>query len=175
MAAEFKQTAVSILLKDELETLKQKIISNMRNANEVASGNTIKSMHVEANEYGGTLFGRKPFGTLETGRKAGKVPYRFSDIIYKWKQDKGIHAAPKPYVRGGQHKYDPQQRGDLSMASAIAWTIHTKGSKLFRTGGRADIYSNVIPDTIKRIGDRIMALIHTSIDTIKLNGKEDIQ
>ncbi len=174
MATDFQKDAVSVLLREELETLKQRIITNMRNANEVASGRTIKSMHVTADMTGGTLFGRSPFGTLETGRKAGKVPYGFRDIIYRWMQDKGIHAAPKPYVRGGQHKYDPQQRGDLSMASAIAYTIRTKGSKLYRNGGRADIYSNVIPDTIKRIGDRIMSLIHTSIDSIKINGKEEI-
>lgn len=174
MSAEFQREAVSILLKEELEALKQQIITNMRNANEVASGNTIKSMHVTASQDGGTLFGRSPFGTLETGRKAGRVPYNFQAIIYQWMQDKGIHGPAMPYKTKGQHKYDPQKRGDLSLASAIAYTIKTKGTKLHRQGGRSDIYSNVIPDTIKRIGDRIMALIHTSIDSIKINSKEEI-
>lgn len=173
--SEFQEAAVSILLKEELEALKQKIITNMRNANQVASGITIKSMHVEANDTGGTLFGRKPFGTLETGRKAGRVPHGFRYIILQWMRDKGIHAAPMPYVRGRKHKYDPQTRGDLSMASAIAYTIYKKGTRLHRIGGRSDIYSNVIPETTKRIGDHIMKLIHASITSIKLNGTEEIK
>lgn len=62
------------LVSSELEALKQKIIENHKEAKQVASGRTIASMKVEVTEDGGILWGRSAFGTLETGRKGGKVP-----------------------------------------------------------------------------------------------------
>ena len=59
----------------------------------------------------------------------------------------------------------------MSMAGAIAHTIATKGSKLHRTGGRDDVYSNVVPDTMKRLGQRLIFLIHQSVGSIKLNNE----
>ena len=62
----------SAIVREELETLKQRIIANMYAANAVATGKTIKSMHVtmaEGDKIEGTLYGRKFFGALETGRK----------------------------------------------------------------------------------------------------------
>lgn len=158
---------------DELESLKGEIAANMAAAGEVASGRTIASMRVTDDGAGtATLWGRKPFGTLETGRKAGRVPRNFGAIIYQWMMDKGLHsAAAMPYKRGGLHKYSERERADRSMAWAIARTIERKGTSLYRAGGRADIYSNVIPGAVQRIAGRVASITLASVaGQIKLNG-----
>ena len=164
--------AVDNVLKEELEQARQLIISHIRANGQNASGRTIASLHVEVNGDEGTLFGRNYFGVLETGRKAGRIPYKFSSIIRQWMQDKGIHGEPIPYKTDRPHKYTPQERGDRSLASAIAHTIKTKGTKLYRQGGRADVYSNVIPEVIQRVRRRIIGSIQIEVSNIKLNNEE---
>lgn len=168
----FDPKAASLIINEELERARQLIINHIRVSGENASGRTIASLRVEMqSEEHGTLIGRFPFGTMETGRLAGKIPYGFRGIIRQWMLDKGLHGGPMPYKTDRPHKYTPQERGDLSMAGAIAYTIAKRGSKLHRTGGRADIYSNVIPDTMKRLGDRLMFLVQKSFEHIKLNNQ----
>lgn len=158
------------IVRDELERAKQLIINHIRANGQNASGRTIASLHVEQTKEGGILWGRRPFGTLETGRRAGKVPYKFADIIYQWMLDKGLHATPMPYLTANKpHKYSPQERADRSMAYAIAKSIAKRGTLLHRQGGRNDVYSNVIPTTLSRIADRFGALIETKFKSIKLN------
>ena len=86
-------------------------------------------------------------------------------------KDKGLQGTPIPYKTDRAHKYTPQERGDMSMAGAIAHMIASKGSSLHRKGGRNDVYSNVIPETMKRLGDRLISLIRLGIGTIKLNNE----
>ena len=99
------QDAARVIVQEELEQLQQRIAANMVKANEVASGRTLKSMHVETDVQKGTLFGRAFFGVLETGRRAGRVPRGFDQIIFQWMQDKNVHASPLPYKCKGPHKY----------------------------------------------------------------------
>lgn len=157
------------IIAEELGRARVRIIEHIRANGQNASGKTIASLQVEAREDGGTLWGRSPFGTLETGRRGGKIPRRFSTIIYKWMQDKGVHGKPIPYMFQRPHKYTPQERGDWSMASAVAHTIAKRGTLLYRQGGRADVYSNVIPETTERIQRRLSALVQASISHISLN------
>lgn len=160
------------IIAEELERLRQRIIANMRAQGAVASGRTIRSMRVVMTPEGGALVSEQqmPFGTLETGRRGGATPYGFSAIIYQWMQDKGIHGTPMPYKTNRPHKYTPQERGDRSMAAAIAHTIRTSGSRLYRVGGRDTIYSNEIPDTVERIESKVTGLISAYADEmIKLN------
>lgn len=170
---DFDPAAASIILREEAEKAKQLIIAHIMANGQNASGRTIKSLVVEQpQEDEVILWGHKPFGVLETGRKGGKVPYGFRGIILQWMQDKGVHSEPMPYKTDRPHKYTPQQRGDMSMAGAIARSIATKGSKLHRTGGRADVYSNVIPDTMQRVRERLHMLIAESVSHIKLNNEQ---
>lgn len=169
----FDPRAASIIIREELERARQLIINHIRLNGQNASGRTIASLHVEQpTEEEGVLWGHLPFGVLETGRRAGRVPYRFHAIILRWMRDKRIMAAPIPYKTDRPHKYTPQERGDLSMSSAIAHTIATKGSKLHRDGGRSDVYSNVLPRTMRRLEDRMIFLIEKSMDSIKLNNEK---
>ena len=165
-ALTFDNKVARLIVTEELERAKQLIINHIRANGQNASGRTIKSLHVEATEDEGVLYGHKPFGVLETGRRAGKIPYAFRSIIYQWMQDKGVHGTPIPYKGQGDHRWTPQERGDLKMAGAIAHPIKTQGSRLHRLGGRDDIYSNVVPQTLERVRQRLISLISTEISHI---------
>lgn len=131
------------VLLSALTEAKEQIQANLQSTRTNASGKTSASLCVEVDGNGGELLGRQAFGTVEKGRKPGKVPPGFREIIYQWMQDKGVHATIKG--RRSQHS------ADLSMAYLIARRIRLDGSKLYRDGGRSDIYSNVLPFTIERV------------------------
>lgn len=158
-----------IILAQELEDLKARIIQNHIAAGQVASGRTAKSLRVEVSEEEGKLYGRRFFQGLETGRKGGKVPKRFYLIIRQWMKDKGIQAPPIPYKTNRPHKYTPEERGALSMAAAIANTIRRKGTKLYRDGGRNDIYSREILKTREIVLRRVLMFVKSKFEHIKLN------
>lgn len=140
----------------ELESLKQRIIENVKSSGQVASGRTIASLRVETTEDGGVLWGRSPFGTLETGRKGGKVPAGFWKIIRQWIDDKGIQV-DKPN----------------SFAYLVARKIAREGTQLFRAGGRDDIYSPEVKDTMERISHAIGILFEDEVEHINLNFNEN--
>lgn len=127
------------ILLEELEDLRQRIIENMGRADQIVSGKTRDSLQVDVRELSGVLTGRQAFATLENGsrpwsRPPKRTPKWFADLIGEWIDAKGL---------------------DLNQW-AVAHTIIHKGSKLYRTGGRADIYSPEIQTTMDRIGDRIV-------------------
>ena len=158
------------ILTEELEALKERIIDNHRRAGQVASGKTIQSLTVEASETSGVLFGRKAFSTLETGRAAGATPKGFRQIIEQWIINKGIPVEPIPYKRNVKNQlYSPEQRGLIRLSSAIAHKIQTEGTKLYRSGGRADIYTPEVKQTVEYIMKRLSNLFMVKIDTITLN------
>lgn len=144
------------LVSSELEALKHTVIENQKNSGQVASGRTIASMKVEVTEDGGVLWGRSPFGTLETGRKPGKVPAGFWKIIRQWMEDKGIQVL-KPD----------------SFAYLVARKIANEGTQLFRNGGRDDIYSPEVKDTVERVSQGIGILFGSEVEHINLNFNED--
>lgn len=144
------------VVQEELNALRQKIIDNHLRAGQKASGRTIASLHVEVDESEGTLFGRKAFGTLETGRRGGKVPKGFYHIILQWMKDKRINVEkPKTF------------------AYFVARKIAREGTKLYRQGGRDDIYSNEIPKTEESILNRITGLLSAEVEHINLNSKKE--
>lgn len=174
----FKKQDIAQVLTEELSRLAERIKENHRRAGQVASGRTLRSITYEVTEDRGTLFGRKPFGTLETGRgptrKRGNPPIRLDEIIYQWAIDKGIHITPMPYKRKPSERWQPkyssaEERALRSFSSAVAHKIHKEGTQLFRNQGRNDIYSNEIPDAIKRIEERIAKVFSMTIDSIHIN------
>lgn len=155
----FDKNSARVIVMQELTELQARIADNMRAAGQVASGKTIDSMHVETEEQRGTLWGRAFFGVLETGsgphRQKANPPINFFSIIRKWMEAKHIHGI--------------DENDTNSIAWAITKTIQKKGTKLYRKGGRSDIYSNEIPITIQRINDRLFTLVKTDVKSIKLN------
>lgn len=67
----------------------------------------------------------------ETGRKPGKVPSNFEDIIYQWSIDKGI-----------QFSSDKERK---QFAKAVKWKTINEGSVQFRNGTNYDIYTKLEP------------------------------
>lgn len=150
-----KQDAKRIV-SEELQSLRQRIIDNHLKAGQKASGRTIASLRVDVGDDGGTLFGRKAFGTLETGRRGGRVPKGFYQIILQWVKDKGIQVEkPKTF------------------AYFVARKIAKEGTQLYRQGGRSDIYSNEIPKTTESVLNRITGLLGAEVESINLNSKSE--
>ncbi len=144
------------ILKYELNDLRLRIIDNHIRARQKASGRTIASLRVEVTENSGILWGRKAFGTLETGRRPGRVPKGFYKIILDWIEAKGIRVEkPKTF------------------AYFIARKIAKEGTQLYRDGGRDDIYSKEIDKTIKTIMEKVFGIFENDIKHINLNSNED--
>lgn len=106
------------------------IRNNLATTGTNATGRTAQSLRYEVKNEGFkqslTIFGRKYFMTVETGRKPtpqyDKPSAQFVASIKQWADTKGI----------GKFAY------------AIAKSIHQKGTKLYQTGGRQDVVSNVV-------------------------------
>ena len=146
---------VQNIIFEELEDLRKRIISNIDSTGRKASGRTSGSMHTDISENRGILFGRMAFGTLETGRKSGKVPAGFYQIIKQWVIDKGI-------------SFDSQSERN-SFAYLVSRRIAREGTQLYRTGAEADVYTTEVPETIERIKDRVGFLMRLEFESIKLN------
>lgn len=120
-----------------------------------ASGRTQASLRVEVSAVSATIYGRRAFSVLQTGRRAGRVPFGFVTIIKQWIADKGLRVSPIPYIRKAsskwQPKYTPEQRGLNAAAGAIAYKIRTQGTSLYRRGGRSDIYSEPVRECVEGI------------------------
>lgn len=146
---------VQNIIFEELEDLRKRIISNIDSTGRKAFGRTSGSMHTDISENRGILFGRMAFGTLETGRKSGKVPAGFYQIIKQWVIDKGI-------------SFDSQSERN-SFAYLVSRKIAREGTQLYRTGAEADVYTTEVPETIERIKDRVGFLMRLEFESIKLN------
>lgn len=149
---------VRTILVEELEGLRKRIAANILNTGQSASGRTAKSLRVEATNDTGILYGRGAFGTLETGRKGGKVPQGFYQVIKQWAYDKRL--------------VFENERERNTFAYFVARKIAREGTKLFRSGGRSDVYSSEIPQTINNIRQRIAKVVAGGItidEQIKLN------
>ena len=127
------------ILTEELEALRQRIGTNMETADQIATGKTRDGMRVEVRGLAGVLTGRQAFATLEKGsrpwsRQPKRTPKWFADLIGEWIDAKDL---------------------DLNKW-AVARSLITKGSKLYRSGGRADIYSPELQKTMDAIGKRVL-------------------
>lgn len=127
------------ILTEELEALRQRIGENMETADQIATGKTRDGMRVEVRGLSGVLTGRQAFATLERGsrpwsRKPKRTPKWFADLIGEWIDAKDL---------------------DLNKW-AVARSLITKGSKLYRSGGRSDIYSPELQKTMDAIGKRVL-------------------
>lgn len=142
------------VVRSELDTLRLRIIENHLRVGQKASGKTIASLHVKLSENGGILWGRQAFEVLESGRKGGKVPKGFYQIIQQWVKDKGIQVdKPKTF------------------SYFVARKIAREGTQLYRNGGRDDIYSKEIEHTTRVIMERIFGIFEKDVEHINLNNQ----
>lgn len=137
------------MLTEVFEQAKRDIIANHERAGQVASGKTRDSLSVEVTSdttsATATMYGRKYFAALETGSAPWKKQYKhppkpFVETIAKWMVDKGIEGVS---------------------AYLVARKIMREGSKLYRDGGRKDIFTPVMEDIEERIDAQLSSIFET--------------
>lgn len=160
---------ITDFVKTEFDRCATAIAQRLDDTRTTASGRTKDSLKVTVVENVFTLLGRHPFATVETGRQGGKTPINFTEILKQWAVDKQISLQPINYVRipseRWQPKYTPQERALNRFAGAVAHKIRTEGSKLYRDGGREDIYSEEVEKTIRVIREGLGTLVRSEVIT----------
>lgn len=143
-----------------LNAMRDRIIRNMQAAGQVVTGKTAESIKVEQYAPNAARITARPyFAALETGskpwtnihmkeRKDGSeypsAPGWFVDIIADWLNRKGLSFS----------------------AWAVATKIMSKGSALYLSGGRRDIFTNEIEATKEEIGASIGQLYMKTVRDI---------
>lgn len=124
-----------------LRRIKERITDNIKDKGLWASGKTAESMEIVMNDSGGMLLGRKDFESLEHGSPPFKAPDDFNETIKQWIIDKGL-------LKFSDKKLN-------SVSKKVAKKIEEQGTKLYRDGGRNDIYSDVIEEEVDDLFFRI--------------------
>lgn len=148
---------LQLMLQEELQKLRARVATNIVKAGQNTTGKTIASMktRVEATSDGflGTLTARPYFGALETGSRPWRTQY------YKTKKDGSRYlAAPKFFIDIMRDWMNAKNVPGSPFL--VATKIMSEGSKLFREGGREDIYTNEIPQTISNIQERFTGVFN---------------
>ena len=140
---------VQTILSEELTVLQSDIIARHQAAGQVASGKAKAAFEIKATDQNGQLLGVGYSGTLERGRKPGKTPTDFVDILKKWIIAKGLTF---------------KDEKDLTRwANAIKWKIIKEGTKLYRSGQSEDIFTTPINQFNQRMTVRISAFYEQEI------------
>lgn len=144
---------VSEIIDNELDKLIYDIKTRHIASGQQASGNTISSLE-KRNVYntGGQLWGNSYIGVLERGRKPGKVPKDFIDILKRWAGSKGI-------------SFTDEKQFNL-WANGVKWKIIKEGTSLYRSGKTEDIFTTPISDFKDRLAKRLQSQM-----TIELTNK----
>lgn len=140
------------MLSEWAENVIVRIQENLDSTGTTASGKTKESLEYELTDTGVRILGRQYFQGVELGRPAGKVPYRFQDIIRQWMKDKGIES-----------QFGEKEWQKRNAAYLIAQKIKESGTQLYRQGGRSDIFSNVINEEVENLTEKIFFEISESI------------
>ena len=119
-------------LKLRLEQLRDAIIQRQKDSGQWASGKTAAGYEIGTEPSHGWLTGESYVEVLKYGRRPGKVPIYFKEIIQRWMETKGI----------------PPRSGETieRAAESIAWVIHMKGTALHRNGYEVDIFDTPIQE-----------------------------
>ena len=153
------------MLTDELNRLKTAIEEKIASSGAKASGATARSLKVTVSGNEGTLWGSKHLQQLEHGRGPGKVPAGFFGIIEQWVRDKGISAdGYSPKGRDASKMTSDQKVRSLS--GAIAYTIMTRGTVLYRSGTPRDIYTEALNESLERLSADVGIYFADQIHTI---------
>lgn len=129
------------ILRQELDKLKADVITRHEQSGQVASGKTKQSFEVATQPFAGQLMGASYVGVLERGRKPGKVPYDFVDILKRWASAKGISFSDEKQFN--------------RWANGVKWKIIREGTKLYRSGTTQDIFDTPIKEFDIRLTERI--------------------
>lgn len=127
-----------------------------------ASGLAERSLRVTATDTVGTLSGINYTNIVSTGRGAGRVPARFTEIIKQWVNEKGagnLNIQSIPYVRqdsaNWQPKYTALERGINRFSYFVARKIAREGSKRFRDK-QPNEFEPMYRQAVERVKERML-------------------
>lgn len=133
------------LLYDESHRVANEIIESVIANGQSASGRTISQIRPESTDTELAIYAPDYFPTLETGiSPAMAMGVNISFLkrrIYGWSVDKGISFIDK--------------KARWWFSTNTATSMQEVGSKLFRSGGRRDVYSDKVEPLIQRLSERI--------------------
>lgn len=155
------ETSVRNIVSSHLNAIKDGIALRMEQMGRNASGSTVRSMVVNTSDSGGTLEGSKSFMYLEHGRGPGKVPKGFYEIIKDWVIAKGISYQDMIPKNG-----TPEQ-GLARLSGAIAHSIITKGTRLYRDNEYNDIYSSLIEQEVELLSKEAAGIFETEVEKLQ--------
>lgn len=165
-----EKDAITVIIRKHLEKVQEAIKVNMDAYGRNASGRSVKSLNVKMVTYNhGWLEGLRSYWVMERGRKAGRVPKNFRDIIRQWILDKGISVRRVPYLTNRKHKYTEDERSLRILAGAIAYKIMTSGTRLHRQQGFDDIFTSAIDKELAELETEATLVIGVEIDRIHQN------
>lgn len=171
-----------MLKKSDLEILAKQCTAEIRKAMKDsgtdASGKTSREIFEVVSDYEIEIFAnRGGFANVEAGQSKGKRPYNFRDIIKQWILDKGISIAAMPYspnYKGidGKIKFsNAKDRGLYYAAGAIAYSNAKKGSSLWRSGGRRDVFTPAVEKLVDAVTEAYAMELTTRIEAIFINSE----
>lgn len=152
---------VDRLLTLHLGNIKVGIAQRMAALGRMSSGHSVASLQIDVKDSKGNLSGDKQWETMQRGRRPGKVPSNFREIIKNWVRQKGISVQPKE----GQ---SPKQAIE-SFSYLVTRNIMQNGTKLYRDKGYNDIYDTLLEEEIKKLTNETASVLELDID--KLNDR----
>lgn len=164
--------AITQIVTKHLQEVQKGIIANMQAMGRMASGRSVASLQIEETENSdgiasAALTGGQQWEIMQRGRNAGKVPYRFSDIIKEWILKKGIS------YREFAPKNGPAERGLTNLSWMITRSIMQKGTRLHRDNGYNDIYDTLIAEELEKLADESAGIIDVEVDKINKQYEND--
>ncbi len=151
-------SSIKDIVQQHLEAVKASIAQRMTQQGRTASGKSVASLEVTADESGGSLSGASSFLSMEHGRGPGSVPKDFTSIIKDWIIAKGISYQDLIPKNG-----TPEQ-GLTRLSGAIAYSIMKNGTKLYRDKGYNDIYDSVIAEELEKIAEETAGVFDAKVD-----------
>lgn len=150
-------TGLEDIIKEWSNEVIERIKFNLDATGTTASGKTKASLEMVWTQEGFAIVGRQYFRGVEEGRTPGGAPRNFVGILEKWIKDKGL-------TRPSEFKTD------RSWAGAIGYNITHFGSRLYRDGGRDDIYTVVIDEELPKLFEQIEGKVtQTIIKDLNIN------
>lgn len=140
------------ILREELGILREDIIQRMRENGQYVSGETAAGLELGTEPGHGWLSGFSYMDTLQHGRRPGKAPMYFEEIILRWIQAKGLQPRSGETVE--------------RMARAIAWSIRKHGNLMHRNGYEVDLFSQPIKEFNNRLANRLGVLWASEITKV---------
>lgn len=138
-------------LAEELAILQERIVENIHRADKYVTGKMAGSIRHEVSgsgsEVSGSLTAAPFFAVLETGSRPWRKQYihpprLFRETIREWISNRGLDLSP--YL--------------------VARKIMRKGSKLYREGGREDIFTVEIPIFAEKLTRRLSGIATAEIE-----------